>query len=298
MYRQLFTYPVFVATALLIAHSWLFRGRRNTLLFWGVGYLIAFGREFVYQNYFHGTYQFTGANLRILNVPVTIPMGWLFEAYTSLYIAQYLMGVDVRSMVGGKTQISAREYGTRVLPVLALSCVLTSTITIAIENVAVRMQWWQVADGGDSVNPGWVIGHMFTVFWLLTLLVYLTHRRLRLQRNLLFVGLTLGFNAVLELGLVGPQVWSHVWGPLVLLVSAGYVAGLFMWRQLLLYVFVSFAVLALIDLNAPQLAPLLGLGGHDVLLALVGTMTALTLYGLYLVRMQGPEHPRLPVELL
>jgi len=53
-----------------------------------------------------------------------------------------------------------------------------------------------------------------------------------------------------------------------------------------------------IDLNAPQLAPLLGLGGHDVRLALAGTMTALTLYDLYLVRMQGPEHPRLPVELL
>jgi len=201
-------------------------------------------------------------------------------------------------MAGGKAQISAAEYGRRVLPVLALSCVITSTITVAIENVAVRMQWWQVANGGEGVNPGWVIGHMFTVFWILTLLVYLTHRPLRLRRNLLFVGLTLGFNATVELGLLGPQVWEHFWGPLVLLIVAGYVAALFMWRQLLLYIFVSFALLALIDLNAPQIAPLLGLEGYDVFLAFAGTMTALALYGTYLVRTQAPEHPRMPVELL
>ncbi len=297
MYRPLFTYPVLVATALLILHSWLFRRPRNTLLFWGAGYVFAFARELAYQNLFP-TYRFTGADLKLFAVPVTIPMGWLFEAYTSLYLAQFIMGADLGTMMAGGARITPRSYGTRVLPVIALACVITSTITCAIENTAVRMHWWQCRGGGYDMNPGWITGHMFTVFWLLTLLIYLTHAPLRLQRNLLYVVLALTFNAVVELaGLIPPAAQHHVWVyPIVVVVVAAYLAVLFLWRQLLVFNLVTFGFGMMGDVPSSFLASLIGL---DTSFAWsLWTMSAMLLYGLYLFRTQCPERQTSPTQLL
>ncbi len=299
MYRPLFTYPVLIATGLLILHSWLFRGRRNTLIFWGAGYLFAFARELMYQN-FLSNYRFSGTDLKILNVPVTIPMGWLFEAYTSLYVAQFLIGADAATMAAGEARITARDYGTRVLPVLALACVVTSTITCAIENVAVRMHWWATKGGGYGMSPGWVSGHMFTVFWLLTLLVYLTHKPLRLQRNLLYVVLAQCFVAVLELvDSIGPAAQQHDWVyPVVCLVLASYLAVLCMWYQLLILQMVIWGMGMMGDLPSRLLASRIGAGTDITSIWLTWTMSAMLLYGVYLLATQRPDRPVNPTQLL
>lgn len=297
MYRPLFTVSVLIATVLLVLHSWLFRGPRNTMLFWVAGYLFAFGREFVYQNVFP-TYRFTGADLKLFNVPVTIPMGWLFEAYTSIYLAQFMLGADVQTMTAGEARITPSAYGQRVLPVIALACVVTSTITCAIENVAVRMHWWQTGGGGYGISPGWIPGHMYTVFWLLTLLVYLMHKPLRLWRNLLYVVLALAFTAVLELpNAIGPAAQLHAWVyPLVSLVVGAYLAVLFLWRQLLLFVVVTLVFGMMGDVPSRLLASLIGVEYQRVWL--VWTMSVVLLYGLYLFRTQRPERPVSPTQLL
>lgn len=296
MYRPLFTIPVFVATALLVLHSLLFRGRRKTLVFWGLGYLLAFGREFLYQNVFP-TYRFTGANLKLLNVPLTVPAGWLFEAYTSLYLAQIILGTDLAMIAGGKSRITAKEYGKRVLPVIALSCAVTGTISCAIENVAVRMRWWQIHGGGHGISPGWIPGHMFTVFWLLTLLLYVSHEQLRLKRNLAYVALALGMTAVIELvNEIGRAAAQHAWVyPVTFVVVGAFFASLLMWRQLMLF-FVVVVVCVTGDIPASVLSSLTSIG--TTTLWLVFNMCVVLLYGAYLVKARQPASRVSPAELL
>lgn len=300
MYRQIFTYPVFVATALLVLHSWLFRGRRNTLLFWGAGYVVAFCRELAYQNIFP-SYRFTGAQFKLFNVPLTIPAGWLFEAYISLYLAQIIMGADLASITEGEARMTPKRYGARVLPIIGLSCVVTGTIAFAIENTAVRMHWWHGRGAGDGISPGWIPGHMFTVFWLTTLLLYITHEGLRLRRNLLYVGLALAFTAVVELvDVIGPAAKQHAWVmPLVIVIVAAYFASLFMWRRLLLF-FTVFALAVMGDNPAALAARLLGKTEprDTISLWLLWNMSVVLIYGLYLFKKQRPEIPVTPRQLL
>jgi len=293
LYRPLFTIPVFIATVLLVIHSWLFRGRRNTILFWGGGYIFAFAREFMYQNMIVA-YTFSGVSLKLFNVPLTIPMGWLFEAYTSLYLAQFFIGADLTTTTVGNLRISARDYGKRVLPIIALACVITSTVTCAIENVATRMHWWQSEAGGEGINPGWILGHMFTVFWLLTLLMYLTHKPLRLHRNLLYVLLALGFTFVVETG--GPTNHGS-WGYLVM---AAYFAALFMWRQLLVFFLVVIALNVVLLTGFGFLWESVAALAHvqQITVQLAWTMTAMMFYGAYLLWTQRSEHPVRPTHLL
>jgi hypothetical protein len=299
LYRPIFTIPVFIATALLILHSALFRGRRDTLLFWGLGYLVAFGRELVYQNVFP-TYRFTGADLKLLNVPLTVPAGWLFEAYTSLYVAQFLLGVDRASLTKGLDRMTPKAYGERVLPVITLSCVVTATIACAIENVAVRMRWWQTRGGGESISPGWIPGHMFTVFWLLTLLLAVTHRGLRLGRNLLHVALALGFLGVVELiDVIVPASQDRPWvTAAAMVVCAAYLASLFMWRRLVLFFVVDFVLGVMGDNVASVIASAIGRPADMLLVWQIWTMTVMVTYGVYIVTRQRPAVQVRPAELL
>jgi hypothetical protein len=301
MYRPLFTYPVALSTALLVLHSWLYRGRRNTVVFWGLGYVVAFGRELVYQNVFP-TYRFTGSDLRVLGVPLTIPAGWLFEAYASLYLAQHILGVDLDTVEGGEARMTPRRYGERVLPVLALASVVTSTIAFAIESVAVPMQWWQPAGGGQQMSPGWLSGHMFTVFWLLTLLLYVTHPAMRLRRNLAYVALALAFTAVVELvDRIGPAARAHPWvWPVAIVPAAAYLGSLFMWRRLLLFFFVVFVLGVMGDVPAGLIAAAVGVtrDGQIASIWLGWTVCVMLAYGVLIARTQAPARPARPARLL
>jgi hypothetical protein len=301
VYRPLFTYPVAVATALLVLHSWRYRGRRSTVIFWGLGYVVAFGREVVYQNVFP-TYRFSSSDLRLFGVPLTVPAGWLFEAYTSLYMAQFILGLDRDTVTAGEDRMTPRRYGGLVLPVLCLATVVTSTISFAIESVAIPMHWWQPRSGGEGMSPGWIPGHMFTAFWLLTLLLYVTHPPLRLRRNLLYVALALGFTAVVELvDVILPAAARSAWlYPVAAVPAAAYLGSLFMWRRLVLFFFVVFVLGVMGDVPAGVLASLFGVtrSGGVTSVWLAWVVCVMLAYGLWIVRMQRPERPARPVRLL
>lgn len=299
MYRALFTVPVMIATASLVLHSGLFRGATKTKIFWGYGYLLAFGRELVYQNFLANTYRFTGTDLKLLNVPLTVPMGWLFEAYISLYVAQYILGTDAKMLIGGRRQITARQYRKEVLPVIALACIITSTITIAIENVAVRMHWWQMMDGTYNVNPGWIQGHMFTVFWLLTAILYLTYEPLRLRRNLVYIVLAWAFNLVVELGFLGNEAWRSI--PLTLIawsLVGAFLVVLALWPELLLYFLISMPIATFSIMKATEIWSMLGMSGHGTFPAFMNVTTLLFIYALYLVWAYPRTARGLPTDLL
>lgn len=240
--------------------------------------------------------------MKLLGVPLTVPAGWLFEAYTSLYLAQFILGLDHDSIMLGEPRITPRRYGERVLPVLCLATVVTSTISFAIESVAVPMRWWQPRGGGIQMSPGWIPGHMFTVFWLLTLLLYLTHPALRLRRNLAYVVLALAFTAVVELvDVIVPAAQRHPWlWPLALLPVGGYLASLFMWRRLVLFFFVVFVLGVMGDIPSELIASLFGVQhGHGATpIWLAWVVCVMLAYGVFIVRSQHPERPVRPVRFL
>lgn len=297
MHRWIFTYPVFAATLLLIVHSWLYRGRRNTLIFWGLGYLVAFGRELIYQNLFPA-YRFTGADFKLFNVPLTIPAGWLFETYISLYVAQFILGADLSTLSGGEERMTAKRYGERVLPVVTLACVVTGTIACAIENIAVKMHWWQNRAGGDGISPAWIAGHMFTVFWISTLLLYLTHPALRLRRNLVYVVLALAFMCVVELIEIIVRADSAWVTALAASVGIAYLASLFMWRRLLAF-FVVFLLAQSGDMVARAIAPYVPFSMADEsLIWQVFVVLLVMVYGAFIMAMQRSPNRVEPVDLL
>jgi hypothetical protein len=269
MYRWLFTGPVFAAVVLLLLHSWFYRGPRKTLLFWGVGYVFAFGREWLYQNFFP-TYRFAGDALRIAHVPVTIPMGWLFEAYISLHLAQVILGIDMDSLTGGQRKITPEGYGRRVLPLIGLAALISGAIAIAMEVAGTSMGWWVSFSQADlplGLPSQWTSGdrfangHIYTVFWLLTLLIYLTHEPLRLARNLVHVLFMIIMFIIAEqsdklMAAAGEGLWLT---SLVMLGLGGFFGTLFLYRMLPVY---FLALLAFIMSGAPgqPVANLFGLG--------------------------------------
>jgi hypothetical protein len=292
MYRPLFTFPVLFATSLLLLHSWLFRGPKNTLIFFGLGYVAAFLRELGYQNV-SPSYVFRGADLGVFNVPITIPLGWLFEAYISLYVAQVLLGVDNATILAEKTRIAADEYRRRVLPVILVACAVNSSIVYAIENTAVRMRWWYNQDGSATMDPNWILGHTYTVFWLLTLLIYVSHAPLRQRINVAYLVAAVLFVAVIKLNLFESGRSRATWALAWLVIGAYAVVLVNLCRRLLpiflgglgLGVLVAFALFPLA--SRYRLADLVDFGTVGMLFA-----------GLVVWRTQRPARAIAPAHLL
>jgi hypothetical protein len=268
-------------------------------VFWVAGYGVAFFREFMYQNVYvyPPTYVHTGKGLHLLNVPATIPMGWLFEAYISLHLAQAILRTDLSDVASEAPKISAQDYGERVLPVIGLACAITGTIAVAIEAAGMSMGWWSRPNGQGFDTPGWragadfVDGHIYTVQWILLLMVYLLYPPLRVKRILINVAAAV-LAEVVVLGL-DPPLHHTRWGPLIVglaaIVCISLVVALLSWKHLRI-----FLVIWLLEQNnsfpLDKVAHFFGQTHDNAQLdASMWSASMALLYCLYLIRRQRVE---------
>jgi len=294
VYKEIFIYPVLVATLLLIYHSYKIRGLKKTLQFWGLGYFILFIREAIYQN-FMPVYRFYGVTLKILNVPFVIPMGWLFTCYISLFLAEQIMGINLNKYIATDSSIElilSKEYEQKVLPVIIFACLITTTICFAIENTAVNMQWWgdPYLEGMQTfMNSGWLGGWMVTCFWFLTLIIYIMYPSLRLKKNLILVLLIwchyiLGEPITIYQELWGSSIWFYfIYIFLILIVL---IPALLVWKDFsFMYILMMGILVAL-----KQILLLFTLDFVNQIVAFIFLGVAL-FFSLYIYRKYRPELP-------
>lgn len=143
---EVFIISVGIAFSIEIIHSLLTKGVKFTLEFFGGGFLFGFAREFIYFSFLHD-YDAPDMPIKLLNVPICIPIGWLFTFYLAYEF--------VNKLIEPKTVKDYKDFVT-------FAVLFSTFICIPIETAALNMHWWNVyfyMDGIIAPFPlmsGWV----------------------------------------------------------------------------------------------------------------------------------------------
>lgn len=145
---KVFIVSVAIAFSLQIIHSILTKGWIFTLEFFGGGLLFGFVREFIFFHFCHD-YDFPNMPVTLLNVPVFIPVGWVFTFYLAY---EY-----VKKLIEPKTTKDFKDF-------IIFAAFFSTFICIPIETAALNMHWWRVFfyEGGNVAPAGLMSGWLGT----------------------------------------------------------------------------------------------------------------------------------------
>jgi len=82
--------------AICIWHSWIVKGRRQTIAFFLIAWVVSWFCEFIGHNYawFFGTYKYTGTlGPRVGGVPILIIVTWSVIIYAAFMLIDWLVGL-------------------------------------------------------------------------------------------------------------------------------------------------------------------------------------------------------------
>ncbi|MBD3254660.1 MAG: hypothetical protein GF383_06180 [Candidatus Lokiarchaeota archaeon] len=154
----IFIFAVLIAFILLIVHSYLHRGIKETLLFFGFGFVFGLIREIIYRTFFNN-YSVSEVPLQILGAPLAIIFGWLFTYYLGYSLCESFM-----------KDASEPEY----LRLMILSALFSSFICFSIETAAMYLGWWEVffessEFAASDLLAGWFYSALlyFSIFFIL-----------------------------------------------------------------------------------------------------------------------------------
>lgn len=145
---KVFIVSVAIAFSLQIMHSILTKGWVFTLEFFGGGLLFGFVREFIFFHFCHD-YDFPNMPVTLLNVPVFIPVGWVFTFYLAY---EY-----TNKLIKRKTIKDYKDF-------IIIAAFFSTFICIPIETAALNMHWWRVFfyEGGNVAPVGLMSGWLGT----------------------------------------------------------------------------------------------------------------------------------------
>ena len=149
---KVFIISVGIAFFIQIVHSILTKGIKFTLGFFGGGFIFGFIREFIYFSFLHD-YNAPDMPIRLLNVPICIPIGWIFTFYLAYEF--------VNKLIEPKT---VKDYKNFVIFAAFFSC----CICIPIETAAMNMRWWLLYFYAD----GHIAPILLMVGWFYTSVVF------------------------------------------------------------------------------------------------------------------------------
>lgn len=159
-----------IAFSIEIIHSLLTKGGRFTLEFFGGGFLFGFVREFIYASFLHD-YDFPNMPITLLNVPVFIPIGWVFTFYLAYEF--------VNKLIEPKTAEDYKDFVT-------FTAIFSTCICIPIETAALNMHWWRVSFYmGGNIAPFALMSGWFYTSALFFCLYFVAKKKLP-QEQLLF----------------------------------------------------------------------------------------------------------------
>ena len=157
---KVFIISVAIAFCIQIAHSILTKGCAFTLKFFMGGFLFGFVREFIYFSFIR-SYEFPNVPIKLLSVPVFIPIGWVFTFY--------LAHEFTNKLIQPKTKKDYKNF-------IIFASFFSTFICIPIETAAMNMNWWILPRFliNDNIAPLPLIGGWFytsVVFFYIYLVV-------------------------------------------------------------------------------------------------------------------------------
>jgi hypothetical protein len=134
MMFKVFIISVGIAFSIQIIHSVLTKGGRFTLEFFGGGFLFGFVREFIYASFIQ-SYEFPNMPIKLLNVPIFIPIGWVFTFYLAYEFTNKLIRTK-----------TVKDYKDFII----FAAFFSTCICIPIETAALNMNWWSLYFSANS----------------------------------------------------------------------------------------------------------------------------------------------------
>ena len=209
------THILFGAAA-MFAYAWVTIGKRRTLIFLAVSFLLSLTSELIGTGtgWPFGNYAYTDfLGYKVLGrVPFTIPLSWFY-----LGLAAYMLGTLLASRIGGRLTFWALFFGVWLLTAWDL------VLDPAMADPSLRVQFWTWYESGPYF--GMPIQNL--VGWSVTGLLYMGLSRLlwRQDMSLAELGPTSWFPfAVYAANLIFAMVLSlgaGLWPPVALALVAG-----------------------------------------------------------------------------
>lgn len=150
---EAFIIPVVIAFVAEIVHSTLTKGWKFTLEFFAGGFLFGFVRELIAASYLK-QYGFPDMPIQFLNVPIFIPVGWVFTFYLAYEFTN--------KIIKPSTEANCRTF-------IIFAAFFSTCICIPIETAAMNMNWWWVVLSDTSGNIA--VFHLMRG-WLYTTMVF------------------------------------------------------------------------------------------------------------------------------
>jgi hypothetical protein len=193
MMLKVFIISVGIAFFIEIVHSILTKGGRFTLEFFGGGFLFGFVREFIYFSFVR-TYEFPDMPIKLLNVPIFIPIGWIFTFYLAYEFTSRLIEPKIE-----------KDYKDFII----FSALFSTCICIPIETAAMNMNWWLLKFYvNDNIAPFNLMGGWGSASFMFFYIYFVMKGKI-LREQLMFivfvliVTFTYEFNLVADWGLAG-----------------------------------------------------------------------------------------------
>lgn len=159
LYFEVFLVAVLIAFILLIIHSYFYYGLKESIVFFGFGFIFGLIREIIYRTFFNN-YTFGSMPLKILNVPIAIIFGWMFTFYLAYYFSEKL--------------VKPKDQESDAVRVLMACAIFSSFICFLIETAAIYMEWWEVHFveshfAASDLLSGWFLTTMlfFSIYFIL-----------------------------------------------------------------------------------------------------------------------------------
>lgn len=184
--------------AVCIWHSWIVKGRRQTIAFFLIAWAVSWFCEFIGHNYgwFFGNYKYTGTlGPRVGGVPILIIVTWSVIIYAAFMLVDWLVGL--RGGPGGKTWWGRTLWGllmaaTTATLVCAWDMMVDPFATSRVWVVAVGKEPWWWWEGGPYLKElqvwrgkgGVPIGN-FVGWWLAPFFIVLVFYIVFQKRNLI-----------------------------------------------------------------------------------------------------------------
>jgi hypothetical protein len=152
-----FIIAVFIAFSLLIIHSLFYRGLKETIIFFGFGFIFGLIREIIYRTFFKN-YSLGEMPLQILGAPLAVIFGWIFTFYLGYSLCEKFI----------EKNDSEPEY----MRLMVLCAIFSSYICFSIETTAMHAGWWEVYfESSDLAASDLLAGWFYTT--LLFVSIYL-----------------------------------------------------------------------------------------------------------------------------
>jgi hypothetical protein len=149
---KVFIISVGIAFSIEIIHSIWTKGWRFTLEFFVGGFLWGFLKEYLYS--FVRSYEFPHMPIKLLNVPIFIPIGWVFTFYLAYEFTNKL--------IKPKTEKDYKDF-------IIFAAFFSNFICIPIETAAMNMNWWELY--GFFVNDN-IASCILMLGWFSTSVVF------------------------------------------------------------------------------------------------------------------------------